>query len=451
MRFNVLLLLLQLVLVTAIDLNPSDPESIRTAAGTIAGHILDYYNTSDPDRPVGLFIPPYFWWQSGAAWGSLLDYWYYTGDTQYNHYIKESLLAQVGENKDYVPLNQTTTEGNDDQAFWGITVMAAAERGFENPNSSEPQWLYLAQAVFNTMSLRWDGSDACEGGLRWQIFQWNSGYDYKNAVSNGAFYHLAARLARYTGNSTYVEWATKIWDWMEKESIIDGNTNYLLVFDGVHLDGQAGNCSRVSSLQWSYNAGLLLSGAAYLFDHTQDPMWEDRMYRLLTGLSAFFKDNVMFEAACQPAGVCNNDQRSFKAYLSRFLGLTAQLHPGTRETINAYLRHSAINAAASCTGGYDGVTCGLNWHLGYYDNKYGLGEQMSALEVIQNLLYNFVAKPLTAVDGGNSTGDGNAGMDKLRSKTQKSLVIRSKDKAGASFVTVFAGLSMIGLSLWTVL
>ncbi len=47
--------------------------------------------------------------------GSLLDYWYYTGDDQYNDVIYEAMLHQVGDMRDYMPKNQTAGMGNDDQ------------------------------------------------------------------------------------------------------------------------------------------------------------------------------------------------------------------------------------------------------------------------------------------------------------------------------------------------
>lgn len=110
--------------------------------------------------------------------GTLIDYWYYTGDSEYNDLITQALLFQVGDHDDYMPNNQTLTEGNDDQGFWGLTVMSAAEYNFPNPPADKPQWLALAQAVFNTQAARWD-TEHCNGGLRWQIYQWNRGYDYK--------------------------------------------------------------------------------------------------------------------------------------------------------------------------------------------------------------------------------------------------------------------------------
>lgn len=47
--------------------------------------------------------------------GALIDYWYYTGDTRWNEIIQQGLLWQTGPNQDYLPPNQTMTEGNDDQ------------------------------------------------------------------------------------------------------------------------------------------------------------------------------------------------------------------------------------------------------------------------------------------------------------------------------------------------
>jgi len=120
---------------------------------------------------------------------------------------------QVGSNDDYMPANQTHSEGNDDQCFWGLAAMAAAEMDFPNPPTDQPQWLALAQAVFNEMWDRWD-SQNCGGGLRWQIFPFNSGYDYKNSISNGCMMHLGARLARYTGNQSYVDYADQIYTWL---------------------------------------------------------------------------------------------------------------------------------------------------------------------------------------------------------------------------------------------
>ncbi|MAD86980.1 MAG: hypothetical protein CL912_28825 [Deltaproteobacteria bacterium] len=192
----------------------------------------------------------------------MINYWYYTGDTTYNAVTKQALLHQTGDNGDFMPLNQTKTLGNDDQGFWGMAAMTAAETGFEDPPEGSPGWLALAQGVFNTQAPRWDTS-TCGGGLRWQIFTFNSGYTYKNSISNGCFFNLAARLALYTGNATYAEWAEKTWVWMNDIGLINEKFE---VFDGTQ---NTDNCTSKDHNKWTYNTGIFLMGAATMYNYVR--------------------------------------------------------------------------------------------------------------------------------------------------------------------------------------
>lgn len=438
-----------LTVVSGIDLDVDDLNSLQKATSLVSSGLMDYYTGLQKGQTIGMFASPSYWWQAGGAWGSILDYWYYMQNDTYNSMLTQALLYQTGDNNDYMPLNQTVTEGNDDQAFWGFVVMAAAERNYPNPPKDQPQWLYLAQAVFNTMASRWD-SDTCGGGLRWQIFTWNSGYDYKNSVSNAALFHMASRLARYTGNSTYADWATKVYDWMQDVGMLtDKDEDSSFVYDGASIED---NCTKIVKYQWTYNQGLILSGSAYMYNHTGSELWHKRTKDFLNSASVFFNstNNIMYEAACQGSGYCNNDQRSFKAYFSRFLGLTAQLVPETRDDIMKLLKASAKGAAQSCSGGTDGHTCGLNWFYDGWDGKYGLGEQMAALEVMQNLRCLDRPAPLTANTGGTSVGNPAAGTEQSPSNLSP-LTITHGDKAGAGIITAVIGITIIGSVVWLVL
>jgi mannan endo-1,6-alpha-mannosidase len=193
---------------------------------------------------------------------TMIDYWSRTGDSSYNDLITQALLFQASDNRDYMPVNQTKDEGNDDQGFWAMAAMLAAETNFQNPPPDQPQWLALAQAVFNEMATRWDTS-SCGGGLRWQIFQFNNGFTYKNSIANGCFFNLGARLARYTGNDTYAQWAERIWDWEAATGLIDTSYN---VFDGASVTD---NCTGTTRLQWTYNSGIFLHGAANMFNYVR--------------------------------------------------------------------------------------------------------------------------------------------------------------------------------------
>jgi mannan endo-1,6-alpha-mannosidase len=196
---------------------------------------------------------------------TLIDYWHYTNDSTYNDVVEQALLFQVGTNNDFMPANQTKDEGNDDQGFWGMAAMLAAETNFQNPPKGSPQWLALAQAVFNEMVSRWD-TTTCGGGLRWQIFQFNNGFTYKNSIANGCFFNLASRLARYTGNSSYAVWAETIWDWETSIGLIDDKYN---IYDG---SSDTENCTSVDRLQWTYNAGIYLHGAANMYNLVRPPL-----------------------------------------------------------------------------------------------------------------------------------------------------------------------------------
>ena len=322
-------------------------------------------------------------------WGGLIDYWAYTGDESFNPTVTEALLAQVGPDNDYMPPYYAGSMGNDDQAFWAAAALSALEYGYPEPpngTAGSPTWLSLAEAVFNNLASRWNDTQ-CGGGLKWQVYPQNAGYDYKQTISNAGFFQISARLARFTGNVTYYEWAEKSWDWM--------TTIGLLTESGDAYDGTSDltNCTEINKIQWTYNAGMLLYGASSLYNYTNgSDVWSARTTALLsTAETVFFKtfDNssgIMVEQACEPHYTCNNDQWSFKAYLARWMAKTAIVAPFTKAAIMPLLSSSAQAAAQACSGPSDGVTCGARWYIGGYDGTFGIGQQLSALEVTQALL-----------------------------------------------------------------
>jgi len=373
--------------------------------------------------------------------GALVDYWYYTGDTRWVNTTQEGLLFQTGPNNDYMPPNQTMTEGNDDQGFWGLAAMSAAEYNFPNPPSDKPQWLALAQAVFNTQAPRWD-TEYCGGGLRWQIFTWNHGYDYKNSISQACFFNLAARLALYTGNHSYAEWADKTWDWMEKTNLIDPDKYW--IYDGTHT----GNCSEITPYQWTYNAGAFLLGAGAMFNYTTGrtrEIWRTRLDGLLNGTMVFFtgrNNDIMTEVACEPVDLCDLDEQSFKAYLSRWMAATIKWAPWSSSRILPYLRSTARAAVSTCKGGDSGRMCGLKWtQPGKFDGNTGIGQQMAVMEVVLGNMIHSSGDPLTDNTGGTSVGDSAAGGEDVGRLNPFTILddgppISSADRAGACVLTV---------------
>lgn len=432
-----------------IDLDINDKDSICSAASLIVDGMLDYYEGTRYGGTVGMFQSPYYWWEAGEAFGGILDFWYFCQNTTYEELIYDALISQRGSANDYIPANQSTTEGNDDQGVWGLTIIEAAERNFTNPTGDIPGWLAMSQAIFNTMWARWD-TGTCGGGLRWQIFTWNSGYDYKNTISTACMMTMAARIGRYTGNETYFEHANKAYEWLQDIGFIVDNSGSTSVYDG---SGVSNNCTVVNVNEWTYNYAVLMSGCAYIYNATGDSTWLQRTQDLFEGSQIFFIDDIMYEKTCQPSNKCTTDQRSFKSLFSRSLGQVAKLVPSLTDDAMKLIQASAEGAAKSCTGGTDGHTCGLNWQLGYCDAMYGLGEQMCALEIIQNLLVLDRPAPYTNETGGSSVGDASLGsnVNGTQAISEYDITITGKDKAGSGVITAFVLAALVGGCVWMVI
>lgn len=200
------------------------------------------------------------------------------------------------------------------------------------------------------------------------------------------------------------------------------------------------------------------------FSKTNDTVWYTRLDSILNvTLDTFFPtsttgDPIMVEIVCEPYSHCNNDQRTFKAFLSRWLAITAQLVPQQYERIFSYLRMSAKAAAAQCSGGTDGITCGQHWSSTTWDGMYGVGEQMCALAIVNTMLIDTedLAPPYTNISGGTSVGDPTAGSgdsSNLGGSLTDS-VARSKittaDKAAAGIVTAVLLIAILGGAFWLI-
>jgi mannan endo-1,6-alpha-mannosidase len=368
----------------------------------------------------------------------------------------QALVHQTGQDRDYMPRNQTLQMGNDDQGFWVMSAMMAAEKRFPDPPEDEPQYLSSVQAAFNEWTSRWD-TDHCGGGLRWQVFPGNQGYDYKNTISNGCFFNTATRLARYTGNTTYSDWAEKIFRWQLDTGLIGDEWD---IYDGRHALFEGG-CGKIDRIQWSYNSGIYLVGAAVMWNHTEDQVWKDRTEGILNKtMSKFFRDGIVYEQFCERGGGCDQNQRTFKGYLLRWLAHTWQMAPFTRDKIMPLLRNAGEAAAASCVGpimenfaGHDGTACGFTWlpndKTGPFDGKIGVSAQMNAVDAF---MYNLVADakpPVTHKTGGTSKGNPGGGVSDDK-KLDQDRPITMGDKVGGGFLTVLLSAAMVAFVIFLV-
>jgi mannan endo-1,6-alpha-mannosidase len=173
--------------------------------------------------------------------------------------IKQGMLSQIGSDGDFMPANQTSYETNSEQASWALAAMNAAEAGFLTDDGSNSSWIMLAEKVFSEQVARWD-TKACDGGLKDGILPFQTNYRTKGSFSNGLFMQLAARLATYTGNSSYNEWPEKVWKWSESTRLVDSNYSIYNM-----LDTESG-CDINDLTMWTAEFGAYLSTAAIQYN-----------------------------------------------------------------------------------------------------------------------------------------------------------------------------------------
>ncbi|OAA55369.1 Mannan endo-1,6-alpha-mannosidase [Cordyceps fumosorosea ARSEF 2679] len=439
-------LLLAVPTKAALELDLSSTSSIKSVASSLAYGLVKFYNGNTTAGIPGLLGGKYYWWEAGGMFGHLIDYWYYTGDSTYNDIVMQAMMHQINAPAgDFLPRNQTNAMGNDDQGFWALTTMMAAEAAFPNPPSDTPQWLAGGQAVFNEYVARWREEDGlCGGGLRWQVYSFLSGYDYKNSIANGCFFNVAARLARFTGNDTYAEWAAKIYEWEVGIGLITADYE---VYDGIEVKDAERACRNIHAAQFSYNAGVWLAGSAAMYDYTKNDTWKTRIDGLLNFTTNMFvstEGGHLWEPPCeqQPTG-CDQNQVSFKGYLIRFLSFTAKLAPWTADGIAKIVRQAATDAVAVCTGpqnegypGPDGTGCGFSYlSPTKYDGKTGVGQQMNAMAAVYYNLLADAKPPATGEDRGTSKGNPNAGSNQAQPLPEPRAIVAS-DRAGAAILTI---------------
>ncbi|KAK4145986.1 uncharacterized protein C8A04DRAFT_26146 [Dichotomopilus funicola] len=410
----------------ALQVDISSTSSIKAAAKDVAFDVMSVYKGNQSGEIVGLIGSPppvgeYYWWTGAVLWSTMIDYWHYTNDSTYNAVTVQGLTAQNGPNlqSPFMPPNWTASMGNDDQGFWGIAAAKANEAGLPAPPKGEPSWLDLAKAIFQVQTVRYtDSEDACGGGLRWMIVPVNTGFDLKNTASTAVFLNLGARLYHATQNETYADWVEKGWTWLTTIGLVDDKFN---VYDSVST---IDDCAKANKQQWSYNAGLLLETAAYMYaqkssksaDSKETTTWKTRTTSLANRtVSHFFSadQGVLVEPLCENAGqpACTQDMSFFKGVTLRSLAGAAVLVDELRDPdhgVGQALRATAQATAKTCSGGKSGRECKFDWtgHAADQNAKLdGAPVEINALAAVLGPL----AVESASGAGGNGNGSGSNG------------------------------------------
>ena len=119
---------------------------------------------------------------------------------------------------------------------------------------------------------------------------------------------------------------------------------------------------------------------------TKNSTWQDTSKSFINAMDDnFFKrDGVMTEPVCEPDGSCDNViVPAIQGLAAQWLGATLRVVPYNIPALSNKIRSSAQAAARQCSGGKDNQTaCGMDWTIPESDGEYGLGQELSAMNVI---------------------------------------------------------------------
>ena len=214
----------------------------------------------------------------------------------------------------------------DDSLWWCIALLRVHTRNESFPYDTS-QFLSSSIRVWNMVQQHaWD--DVFGGGVWWTDDHTHGvlGRGYKNAITNELFLYASTSLFRATGNSTYLEWATKEVAWFLKSGMIN---DVYLVNDGLDKYGHNNN-----GTTWSYNQGVILGGLVDMYHITADEAYLSLAINISSSAMRALVDNDgVFSEVCDggkpgaPPCVLNDDARIFKGIFVRYLGhLVPALH-----------------------------------------------------------------------------------------------------------------------------
>ena len=73
----------------------------------MAFSLVSYYSGNESGQTPGVLPnPPYYWWEAGGMFNSLIDYWYYTGDSTYNNITVQGVVFQAGPGNAFMVRNR---------------------------------------------------------------------------------------------------------------------------------------------------------------------------------------------------------------------------------------------------------------------------------------------------------------------------------------------------------
>ncbi|KAK6091322.1 hypothetical protein MT418_008167 [Batrachochytrium dendrobatidis] len=264
------------VIFAAINSPPSDVETLKKTCAGIATNLIANYK---PDRRGAIpdigsdGIESRQWWESGVMWGAFGEYARYTKDLQFVPIVTNALSngsisnTQVNSKEvgSFLGADQrlgATLLGrwNDDIAWYGLATLTFAELTGKTallPRSKTISYLQVAINTYDEIMQQHDPT-TCGGGIFWSRDRTRADTkDYKSVITNVQMMVHSAKLGIITGDPKYMATADTLYKWLQTSGLITPDFH---VWDGLSIP----RCVK-DAREFSYNAGLLLGGLAYMY------------------------------------------------------------------------------------------------------------------------------------------------------------------------------------------
>lgn len=249
------------LLLTLFACGPDEPVALRDPDGGDLPDTYDWAGTADSTQEAtyttylgseGTFAENnlgsdnFQYWPNAHVLHTLVDGYVRTGDAAYQNRMINLLRGIKSRNG-----GSFSNVFNDDMLWLGN----ASVRAYRATDNEE----YLDAAKFLWNDVLESYSDKFGGGIAWRKDTPNS----KNAVSNGPAIVLAMRLYEVEQDSSYLTWATELYNW-QRENLVDPVSG--LVWDNISEEN--GQVTVNKDWIFTYNVGTWIGAGLRLYETT---------------------------------------------------------------------------------------------------------------------------------------------------------------------------------------
>lgn len=383
----------------------TDQTSVLAAAAKVVDNLMAYYTPNEDG-----VIPPvesesasgFQWFEMGMFWGAMMEYTSASKDQRYLNVIGGALgNASFGEVASFIGprINgnwPTRGRWNDDLGWYGLPAIQGAEiLGADARMPNGVTYLRLATNTFEQMFSQWDAE--CGGGIYWMRDRNDERPNrrlYKGTISNVQGIVLGIRLYLVTNDGKFLQNAIDMYNWLKSSGLV---TSTGAVYDGEY----ATQCWQIETRQHSYNAGLFLSSAGWLYRATGDAKYLEDARNVLSNFQSVFTNQDIIIDQCEVSNDCKENQPQFKGVAIRGL-----LHlfnncndTSIKVTIQKLITASAIAMNSTCNTAY---SCSNFWLPGTSNRPLNVHNQINAVELLNAVIT--VTDPTNQNSGSNAIG-----------------------------------------------